>query len=134
MRVRVKMADICHLSRAAIWRILEETKLPGEAHMRSRLRRTGQRSAAYYSLRLLVFLLIVAAKPADSRGSRGDSGDAPSSEWNTEPRSNWWQYACPIDGDFYQTRDMPTDEPVYCQNEKHKVRVVMKQIHKPGRG
>lgn len=101
--------------------------------MRSRLRRTGQRSASYYSLRLLLLLLIVAAKPADWRGSRGNSGPASSSEWNEPPRSNWWQYRCPLDGEFFQTRDMPT-EPVVCQSKKHKVEVIMNLIHEPGRG
>ena len=99
--------------------------------MRSRLRRTGQRSAAYYSLRLLLLLVIVAAKP-DWEGSRGDQGEEPSSEWNAEPRSDWWQYECRIDGDTYQTRDKPKKEPIFCQNKKHLTRVAMKLTHRPG--
>lgn len=98
--------------------------------MRSRLRRTGRRSAAYYSLSLLLLLLVVAAKPADWRGARGESGAGPRSEWNTQPKSGWWHYKCPIDGDFFQTRDMPT-APIFCQNEKHKVRVSMDLVYSP---
>jgi|GEM_PF-5085010 len=101
--------------------------------MRSRLRRTGQRSAPSYWLSIPVLLLIVTAKPADWRGSRGESDAGPSSEWNTQPKSNWWQYECPFDGEFFQTRDMPTDT-VFCQNEKHQVRVSMDLIHNPRKG
>jgi hypothetical protein len=101
--------------------------------MRSRLRRTGRRSATTFWLRLPVLLLVVAAKPADWRGSRGESGAGPNSEWNTLPKGNWWQYKCSIDGEFFQTRVMPTS-PVFCQNENHKVRVSMDLIHDPRRG
>ena len=67
---------------------------------------------------------------ADWLGSRGEPGDRPTREWNTPPKSNWWQYKCPIDGEFFQMRDMPT-YPVFCRSEKHKIRVRMDLVHDP---
>ena len=98
--------------------------------MRSRLHRTRPRSATRYWLRLPVLLFIVAAKPADWRGSRGESDAGLNSEWNTEPKGSWWQYKCAIDGEFFQTRYEPTS-PVFCQNERHQVRVSMDLVHNP---
>ena len=100
--------------------------------MRSRPQRTERRPATCSRLALLVLLLMLAAKPADWLGSRGKSGGGPNSEWNTRPKRNWWQYKCPIDGEFFQTRDKPTS-PVFCQNENHWVRVSMDLIHNPRR-
>jgi hypothetical protein len=102
--------------------------------MRSRLRRTGQRSATGHSLSLLLLLLIVAAKPADWRGSRGLQDTGTRREWNAPPKDNWWQYKCPIEGcnQFCQERDEPTSY-IYCRRN-HGMRVRMELIHDPRKG
>jgi len=107
----------------------------GRPHMRSRLRRTGQRSTAGHSLSLLLLLLVAAAKPADHLGSRGRPTAGRRREWNTPPKANWWQYKCPVEGcnEFCQDRDEPT-EYVFCRNRSHGIRVTMELIHDPRRG
>jgi PIN like domain len=54
-------------------------------------------------------------------------------EWNTAPKNNWWQYKCPIDGEFFQTGNMPI-RFIFCRNPEHGVRVSMDLIHDPGSG
>lgn len=91
--------------------------------MRSRLRRTGRRSAVGYWLSLPVLFLTVAAKPEDYR-TRGESGDGPRIEWDTAPKAGWWQHECSVPGC-----------KVVCQTqEKPTVRILCYKDHRPVKG
>lgn len=105
--------------------------------MRSQLRQSGRRLTICHRLRLLLLAAVVAAESADWKGSRDvpSTGSRSREEWNTTPKNNWWQYKCPRDDceEFFQSRDMLTYKKL-CRNRRHKARVHMQLVHRPGGG
>jgi hypothetical protein len=99
--------------------------------MQSRLRQPGRSPAICRWLGLLLLVLALAAKPEDWR-TRGQPNARSDGEWNTKPKANWWQYRCPLDGEFFQCPEVPKEDFQYCP--KHKLDVVMILVNNPSIG
>jgi hypothetical protein len=93
--------------------------LPGVAHMWSWQRQKKQSAAISHWLAFFLLLLVIAAKPEDVWGSRGEAASA-----------DLWGYECPIEGchEVKWYPEEPTRVPV-CP--RHASNVIMRCVQNP---